>query len=149
MARIRIPPEFLDVTYHASKFAVANVSGGANCQAFAYAILRHFGRDVSDLRSSNLWEDTIETRQVSELEPLDLLLFNATENPFGGHVGVYIGDDDVIHLSKRVGKPAIWKLSTFAREPGYETLIGAKRVRLARCASVDGHPALAVAARKG
>jgi cell wall-associated NlpC family hydrolase len=128
--RVTIPKEFLDVAYNAAKFPVTDVSAGANCQAFAYAILRHFGRRISDFRSSELWEDVADTERVSELEPLDLLLFNATHDARGAHVGLYLGDGDVIHLSRRIARPAIWKLDAFVREPGYEVFIGAKRVRI-------------------
>jgi cell wall-associated NlpC family hydrolase len=56
------------------------------------------------------------------------LLFNPTPDAYGAHVGVYLGEGRVLHLAKRIGKPAVWPLDRFAREPGYETLIGAKRV---------------------
>ena len=92
-------------------------------------MLRHFGRAISDFRSSTLWEDTRETVRVTGvLQPLDLLLFNPTADPYGAHIGVWLGEGRVIHLSKRVGIPVVWPLERFARERGYEILIGAKRV---------------------
>src|SRR5258707_14616877 len=78
-----VPAAFWRVPYDAERFGVRDVAAGANCQAFAYALLRHFGRDVSDFRSSDLWEDTRETERVAELAPLDLLLFNRTADPYG------------------------------------------------------------------
>jgi cell wall-associated NlpC family hydrolase len=127
MTLLQVPARFLDVPYDGARFAVADIAPGANCQAFAYALLRHFGRAICDMRSSELWEDTAQTARVTELQPLDLLLFAATPDPYGAHIGVYLGEGQVIHLSKRVGKPAIWPLDRFAREEGYKVFIGAKR----------------------
>ena len=80
------------------------------------------------MRSSNLWEDAEHTTQVTEFEPLDLLLFNDTANPYGAHIAVYLGDSEAIHLSKQVGKPAVRSLTNFRSFPEYRVLIGAKRV---------------------
>ena len=130
-----IPAAFWTVAYCGVCFPVADIAAGANCQAFAYALLRHFGRRISDFRSSDLWDDARETERVVDLAPLDLLLFNRAAGAYGAHVGVYLGEGRVIHLSQRVGKPAIWPLERFAREPGYEVFLGAKRVLLTPCAA--------------
>jgi lipoprotein Spr len=98
-----------------------------NCQNFAYEILRHFGRSIPNLRSSNLWEDTEHTIVVSEYEPLDLLLFNRTPEPWGAHVALYVGDDHAIHLSREIGVAVVWPIGQFAERPAYRVLIGAKR----------------------
>ena len=98
--------------------------------------MRHFGRTISNFRSSDLWDDTRETMRVTgPLEPLDLLLFNPAADPYGAHVGVYLGEGRAIHLAKRVGAPAVWPLARFTTERGYEILIGAKRVIAAPSAS--------------
>ena len=127
-----IPAQFMAVPYDGEKYpgvgAIGDLCGGANCQLFAYAVLAHFGRDVPPLRSSQLWEDTAHTRRVTTLEPLDLLLFGMTADPYGAHVGVYLGEGTVLHLPKRIGVPAIWTLDDFAAAPGYTCFIGAKRV---------------------
>src|SRR3954471_23808362 len=144
-----IPAAFWVVPYNAERFGAREIAAGANCQAFAYALLRHFGRDISDLRSSDLWEDTRETERVAELAPLDLVLFNRTADPYGAHVGVYLGAGRVIHLARRVGRPAVWPLERFACESGYEVFIGAKRVRPATTGSPSRrrpHPTPAAAA---
>lgn len=129
IAEADIPAAFWSAPYRGECFSAVDIAAGANCQAFAYALLRHFGRPISDFRSSDLWNDTSETERVTDLAPLDLLLFNATADAYGAHVGVHLGEGRVIHLSQRVGKPAIWPLERFAHEPGYEVFIGAKRVR--------------------
>jgi hypothetical protein len=46
------------------------------CRAYAYALLRHFGRAIGNLRSRELWLDRVWTELVVELAALDLLLFN-------------------------------------------------------------------------
>ncbi|MBL1099880.1 hydrolase [Streptomyces coffeae] len=101
---------------------------GANCQLFAYAVLRHFGLRPPELRSSELWADTESTVRVTAARPLDLLLFNATDDAFGAHVGVLAGPDAVLHLCAEVGRPAVWPLAAFAARPRYRTLVGIKRV---------------------
>jgi cell wall-associated NlpC family hydrolase len=133
---LTLPPAFMDVRYVAARYpgapGVAGLAGGANCQQYAYELLRHFGRAIGDFRSSELWRDDVETERVTELEPLDLLLFNDTDDPYGAHVAVYLGDGKAVHLSKQVGRPAVWALEDFGRRPEYRVLIGAKRVRQSR-----------------
>jgi cell wall-associated NlpC family hydrolase len=104
------------------------LADGANCQLFAYEVLRLFGLDPPDLRSSELWADRTCTKEVTVAQPLDLALFNADDNPWGAHVGVYIGDAQVLHLSAEVGFPAVWRVSDFALRERYRTLIGFKRL---------------------
>lgn len=102
----------------------------ANCQLFAYTLLRHFGRVMPPFRSSELWADTAHTLAVAgPFEALDLLLFNATPDAWGAHVAVSLGGEQAIHLSKRVGLPAVWTLERFAEEADYRVLVGAKRLR--------------------
>ena len=101
--------------------------GFGNCQTFAYSVLRHFGRTIADFRSSELWTDTRFTFEAREIVPFDLVLFNATSDAFGAHVGIYAGDERVLHLSKQAGIPAAWTLDEFARNPRYRVRIGAKR----------------------
>ncbi|MDQ3402447.1 MAG: NlpC/P60 family protein [Actinomycetota bacterium] len=106
---------------------VSDLREGANCQRFAYAVLAHFGLHVAPTRSSELWADTATIR-VSHPEPLDLLLFNKTADAWGAHVGVWIGDDQVLHLCSEVGKPAVWRMADFASRARYRELVGIKRV---------------------
>lgn len=123
----------MTVRYDGSRFPgapeVNGIAQGANCQQFTYELLRHFGFSVPDLRSSDLWEDTEHTSRVESLEPFDLLLFSPDGNAFGAHVGVYLGDEKVIHLSKEAGIPEIRELAWFRNTPRYCTLLGGKRCR--------------------
>jgi hypothetical protein len=130
---LELPSYFFSVQYNGDCYpGAANTSGltkGANCQQFAYELLRYFGRKVPDLRSSDLWEDELSTFKVTSLEPLDLLLYNSEPCAWGAHVAVFLNDDEIIHLSKELGLPAIWTHKQFLDHPRYRYFIGAKRVR--------------------
>jgi len=105
------------------------IEAGANCQRYAYEVLALFGHRIDDLRSSQLWADTHTTSRVGagDLAPLDLVLFNASGDPYSAHVGLVMAADEVLHLSGEVGHPAVWSLADFAARPRYATLLGAKR----------------------
>lgn len=101
-----IPEQFWRIRYDPNHDpdtpTLPSISDSPNCQNFAYALLRHFGFEIFPFRSSDLWEDSNETCLVSdELRPLDLLLFNRTQNPWGAHIALYLGGDHAIHLSKK------------------------------------------------
>ncbi|MEV4003409.1 hypothetical protein [Actinomadura sp. NPDC049753] len=104
------------------------LADGANCQLFAYEVLRMLGLDPPDLRSSELWADAEFTERVTTPRPLDLVLFNATQNAWGAHVGIVAGDDQILHLCAEVGHPAVWSWQEFEDRPRYRTLVGIKRV---------------------
>ena len=129
---LEIPDFFWTVGYDGENFPRDSdpyqVTGGANCQVFAYAILQHFGIAIPPLRSSELWSDTTFTRQVSDYRPLDLLLFNRTEAAWGAHVALFVGDNQAIHLSASERRPVIWRLEDFAMREEYACLLGGKRV---------------------
>lgn len=131
----RVPAHLWAVPYVGARFpgspAVAERPGlraGANCQLFAYAVLDHFGLTAPAVRSSELWEDTEATARVRNAGPLDLVLVNATGDPWGAHVGVWVGDEQVLHLCAEIGRPAVWRMSEFAARRRYRVLIGFKRV---------------------
>lgn len=130
---LEIPEYFRHVSYNGAHYPgspnTCGLEGGANCQQFAYELLRHFGLAIPDLRSRELWEDEVLTKRVKSLQALDLLLWNKTSDPYGAHVGVYLGNGHVIHLSKENGHPVIETLAQFPQNPLYRVFIGAKRVR--------------------
>lgn len=129
---LNIPDYFFEVKYNGSHYpgaeATNGLEGGANCQVFAYEILSHFGIQIPDFRSSELWEDTDFTKKVVGLEPLDILLWNKEKEAWGAHVGLYLGDNLAIHLSKSNEYPVIWTLEKFLEQDLYQVFIGAKRV---------------------
>ncbi|MEY9850065.1 cell wall-associated NlpC family hydrolase [Streptacidiphilus sp. BW17] len=104
------------------------LADGANCQLYAYAVLAHFGLRVPPLRSRDLWSDRAATRVVPTARPLDLLLFGPTAAPYGAHVGVCLAPDRILHLSREVGRPAVWSLADFGARQRHRVLIGVKRV---------------------
>lgn len=128
---IEIPPRFWEVVYNGEHFpgapGVRGLEGGANCQQFAYELLRHHGLTIPDFRSSELWADDAYTTLVHDLQPLDLLLFNDKPESFGAHVALYLGDERAIHLCRAVGRPVVWTLAEFRASPRYAVFIGAKR----------------------
>jgi cell wall-associated NlpC family hydrolase len=130
---IEVPSHFLTVSYDGNCYpgapGVSGLAQGANCQQFAYELLRHFGKQIPDFRSSDLWEDVNFTREVTNFEPLDLLLYNATPRAWGAHVAVYLGDGHIIHLSNELVRPVIWTHEQFISTPRYCCFIGAKRVQ--------------------
>ena len=128
-----IPERFWQITYDQAHDPdspdLCPMAQGANCQNFAYEILRHFGLHVPYLRSSNLWDDTEHTTIADEFRALDLLLFNRTEKAWGAHVALHVGEGQAIHLSKKIGTPVVWPIARFHEQPEYAILIGAKRVK--------------------
>lgn len=130
---LEIPDRFFHVKYVAARIpSVENPSDlslGANCQLFAYEVLRHFGYSIPAFRSSNLWEDKIYTDAVNDFLPLDLMLYHDKSIAYGAHLGVYIGEGKVLHLAKSVGKPEIRPHVDFALIDQYAYFIGAKRLK--------------------
>lgn len=126
-----IPPWFWDIPYVGAHYPGGvpreALRTGGNCQLFAYEVLAVHGFSVANLRSDDLWHDTASTVQASVPQPLDLVLFQKDGNPYGAHVGLVVAYDEVLHLCKEVGRPAIWRWSAFAERPRFAVVIGYKR----------------------
>ena len=142
LSPLTIPARFQHVRYNGAHYpgaeGVVGLDGGANCQQFAYELIRHFGFAPPDYRSSELWEDETHTQVVpGELAPCDLLLFNRTSAAWGAHVAVHLGSQFAIHLSQRAGTPLIWTIEDFRLRPEYACFIGAKRARRAGETAVE------------
>ena len=139
-----LPERFQSVPYdprrHPCAPGVVGLAGGANCQQYAYELLRHYGLEPPTVRSSELFTDEASSRHVTEPAPLDLLLFNRTNEPYGAHVAVYLGQDRAVHLSLEVGWPVVWPLEEFFRHELYRTLVGIKRITRRSC-PLDLEPA--------
>ncbi|WP_087016247.1 hydrolase [Thaumasiovibrio subtropicus] len=130
---LEIPSRFLDVDYVSARIpGVENeedLTLGANCQVFAYSLLRHFGLMPPCLRSSELWADEVDTYVVTELKPLDIMMYNHSPVAYGAHVGVYWGNGQVLHLSLDNGKPKLESHEALLTQRKYCHFIGAKRVK--------------------
>lgn len=130
-AWVPIPANFRDVHYNADHFpgapGVIGVEGGANCQQYAYSVLRHHGFELPDFRSSDLWEDTEYSAIVAGMEPFDLVLLHDRNDSWGAHVGLCVGEGLVLHLSRKNIVPAIETLEQMQARGDYRYLIGFKR----------------------
>lgn len=62
-------------------------------------------------------------------EPLDLVLYAPSLDPWGAHVGVCLRDTGVLHLCEEVGLAAVWDFKAFAARARYQSCIGFKRTR--------------------
>ncbi|MEU7967499.1 hydrolase [Streptomyces sp. NPDC049097] len=140
-----LPSAFWSVPHVGSRYpgspavsARPGLTAGANCQLFAYEVLRHFGLTPPALRSSDLWTDTRDTVRVLAARPLDLMLFNATDDAYGAHVGVRVEKGLVLHLCAEVGRPAVWEPAEFAARERYRVLVGVKRVNSGRADGAFG-----------
>ena len=106
---MNIPSDFYTVPYN---FRVnpdnppldyLDLSSGSNCLIFAYAILKCNHLFLPILWSRELWEDQLFTQKVQDFQELDLLFFgNNRDDAYWWHVGVSLGGDKLIHLSKEV-----------------------------------------------
>jgi cell wall-associated NlpC family hydrolase len=129
---IEVPAHFFSVQYNGRQYPGTKNTyepfKEANCQLFAYELLRYFGKQIPDFRSSDLWEDELWTYRVSSVKPLDLFLYNSKNKSWGAHVGIYLGGDKIIHLSKEIKHPIIWSHQDFLSNSRYKFFIGAKRL---------------------
>lgn len=128
---INIPHWCFDITYNPKVFPNWEkhdlVKNWANCQVYAYELLRFNGKIVPDLRSSELWEDTEYSKIVSDYDPLDILFFNNTDTSWWAHLWVYIWNNKVLHNSKKIWKPEMWDLDDFKKNEEYKVLLWWKR----------------------
>jgi murein DD-endopeptidase / murein LD-carboxypeptidase len=129
---IKIPERFYHVCYDQERYpgapGVQDLVGGANCQHYAYEFLRAFGYRIPDFRSSDLWADPAHTVVAPCPEPFELVLVHHQPDPWGAHVGVYLGKRLVLHLSQKIGVPALEPLELLTQRAQYRCLIGFKRV---------------------
>lgn len=100
---------------------------GANCQTFACEFLKFNNLYVPLLRSSELWKDTKYSMNVIEYRPLDVLFLNSKPEAYGAHIVVYLGENKVIHNSKKVGGVSICTIDSLLNEESYKYIIGGKR----------------------
>ncbi|MBT4836449.1 MAG: hypothetical protein HON94_03790 [Methylococcales bacterium] len=128
----QIPAEFFNVKYNGKQIPGSDLSiyqSGSNCQLFAYSLLSHFGFEVPPFRSSNLWEDEKFTERVDSLQPLDVLLYHNKLSSWGAHVGLYLGNGQVVHLSVENEYPVIQSHDSMNEIKKYQYFIGAKRLK--------------------
>jgi len=136
LSPINIPERFKKVLYDNNRYpgapGVQGVARGANCQQYAYELVRAFGFAIPDFRSSDLWADNAHTQFSKRPKRFDLVLVHNVPDPWGAHVGVYVGNDLVLHLSKKIGSPAIESIQSIMRRAQYRYLLGFKRILMRR-----------------
>ncbi|WP_413701270.1 hypothetical protein ACLKMH_06160 [Psychromonas sp. KJ10-10] len=129
---LKIPEKFHNVKYVASRIPgvpnESDMSLGANCQVFAYNLLRALGLNPPTLRSSELWSESEFTTTVDDFKELDIMLYNKSQESYGAHLGIYVGHGIVYHLSKDNGIPKFEKHLDLLKQSKYSRFIGAKRV---------------------
>ncbi|WP_157071602.1 hydrolase [Curtobacterium ammoniigenes] len=90
-------------------------------------MLALFGLRVPAHRSTELWEDQRLAHPDSvDARDLDLVLFNNSNEAWGAHVAVVMGDA-LLHLCAEEGRPAIWSWTDFSSRPRYAHTIGLVR----------------------
>lgn len=107
-----LPPEFAGVPWVGDRYpgapGVAGIAEGANCQLYAYTVLAHFGLHVPSVRSSERWTDHRLATVGGDEQPLELVLYGPSADPYGAHVGVVVGENAVLHLCAELNHPAVW-----------------------------------------
>ncbi len=129
--KFNIPSIFLTIKYNPKQTPEVKSSPfkhGANCQLFAYTLLSYYGYKIPPFRSSELWDDCQFTKKVSHLKPFDILMYSDNEEAWGAHIGLYLGDGKIIHLSKENTYPKIQTHQSMMEIKKYRHFIGAKRL---------------------
>lgn len=142
--QVVIPSEFFNIKYSGARIPgvdnQSDLSLGANCQVFSYALLAINGVTVPNFRSSDLWEDqqfSITTHKGSvnqlisfdSLQALDIMLYNSSDKAFGAHMAVYIGNGKIVHLSLANQYAEIIDHNTMVTRDKYRYFVGAKRIK--------------------
>lgn len=76
----------------------ASPSKGFDCSGFTYYVYKHFGYTLS--RSSKAQANNGTKVAKEDLQPGDLVIYKNTSLTAIGHVGIYIGDNKMIHASE-------------------------------------------------
>lgn len=72
-------------------------SSGFDCSGFVYYVFKSCGYNISRSCSAQASSGTAVTK--SQLQPGDVVFFNNTSNGAIGHVGIYIGNGNMIHAA--------------------------------------------------
>ncbi len=76
----------------------ASPSTGFDCSGFTYYVYKHFGYTLS--RSSIAQANDGKKVEKKDLQPGDLVIYKNTSLTRIGHVGIYIGNNKMIHASE-------------------------------------------------
>ena len=79
-------------------YGAASPSKGFDCSGLTYYVYKHFGYTLS--RSSTGQASNGSKVAKKDLQPGDLVIYKNTSLTRIGHVGIYIGDNKMIHASE-------------------------------------------------
>lgn len=79
-----------------------NTREGVDCSGFVLQVYLR-ALDISLPRTSAQQQEFCRKIRRDEMKPGDLMFFSVREGGNVGHVGIYIGDDNMIHASSKVG----------------------------------------------
>lgn len=79
-----------------------NTREGVDCSGFVLQVYLR-ALDISLPRTSAQQQEFCRKIRRDEMKPGDLMFFSVREGGNVGHVGIYIGDDKMIHASSKVG----------------------------------------------
>lgn len=80
------------------KYGGTSPKTGFDCSGFTYYVYKHFGYTIS--RSSTAQAKNGTKVAKKDLQPGDLLIYKNTSLTKIGHVGIYIGNNKMIHASE-------------------------------------------------
>ena len=131
---IELPDTYWEVRYVGARYpgstavhARPGLADGANCQLFAYEVLRHFGLAPARtaLERAVVGHATTPTRDGAA--PLDLVLVNTTPTRGAPTSASGPATTRCSTCAPRSGRPALWNMAMFAARPSYRVLVGFKR----------------------
>lgn len=101
-----------------------SLSKGVDCSGFTYALFSNFGIKLNRT-SRDQYNNGVRVDKAN-LQPGDLVFFNAGKNSSISHVGMYIGNNQFIH-SASPGKKGI-SIASLNTDYNLRTYVGATRV---------------------
>lgn len=97
---------------------------GFDCSGFTQYLYKQFGYSLIHSASSQYKSNGVHVAR-EDLQPGDLVFFSSTPGGSITHVGIYLGNDEVIHARYSIGRVAINELSQNYYNKNY---VGAKRI---------------------
>ncbi|HRK74174.1 MAG TPA: NlpC/P60 family protein [Rhodothermales bacterium] len=90
---------------------------GIDCSAFVQQVMQDVF-DVSVPRNTSGQSGAGERVSKGQLQPGDLILFSSRYSSSGRHVGIYVGDNEFLHISSTRNRVVIANLDSYGNSPG-------------------------------
>ncbi len=97
---------------------------GFDCSGFTQYLYKQYGYSLIHSASSQYRSSGVYVAR-EDLQPGDLVFFSSTPGGSITHVGIYLGNDEIIHARYSIGRVAINELSQNYYNKNY---VGAKRI---------------------